>query len=162
VGIDDERAGLEVAPREDFEHFYRSEHADAVRLAHLLTGSPTAAEDIVHDAFTRLHDRLPHLDRPAAYLRVTIVNLCRRWHRHRHREMAASSPNVEPATVTSDARELLDVLDALPYRLKAVLVLRYWADLSEADIADALGCRPGTVKTWAARGLARLRKELQA
>jgi RNA polymerase sigma factor (sigma-70 family) len=53
-----------------------------------------------------------------------------------------------------------DVLFRLPYRQRAVLVLRYWGDWSEAEIADALGCRAGTVKTLASRGIARLRKEI--
>ena len=58
------------------------------------------------------------------------------------------------------ASEMGDVLFGLPYRQRAVLVLRYWGDWSEVEIADALGCRPGTVKTLASRGLARLRREI--
>ena len=59
------------------------------------------------------------------------------------------------------AHELLDAVDALPYRQKAVIVLRYYEDLRERDIATALGCRPGTVKSLASRALQRLAQEIQ-
>ena len=61
---------------------------------------------------------------------------------------------------TPEARELLDAVARLPYRQRAVVVLRYYADFSERDIADALGCRPGTVKSLASRALDTLRQEL--
>jgi RNA polymerase sigma factor (sigma-70 family) len=63
---------------------------------------------------------------------------------------------VEPSEL--GASEMLDAIDVLPYRQKAVVVLRYWLDLSEAEIAQILGCRPGTVKSLGARALRRLRK----
>ena len=59
------------------------------------------------------------------------------------------------------ADELLDAVDALPFRQRAVLVLRYYRDLSEGEIADALGCRPGTVKSLATRALDQLRKVIE-
>jgi RNA polymerase sigma factor (sigma-70 family) len=60
----------------------------------------------------------------------------------------------------SDHHELLAIVDGLPFRQRAVLVARYWLDMSEADIADLLDCRPGTVKSLASRAMATLRKEL--
>jgi DNA-directed RNA polymerase specialized sigma24 family protein len=70
-------------------------------------------------------------------------------------------PDASPVEVAPpECEQLLELLDALPYRQQAVLVLRYWLDLTEAEIAEALGCRPGTVKSLCARALTRLRKEL--
>lgn len=144
-----------------FTGFYESHYAATARLAYLLTQSDLVYEDLVQEAFTKLHDRFDDLDRPAAYLRVTIVNLCRQWHRgegrraRRHQLVAPIAGDVAP--------DLIDVLDAvvnLPYRQRAVLVLRYWAGWSEAEIAEVLSCRPGTVKSTAARALSRLRTEL--
>jgi len=134
---------------------YRREYAGLVRLAHLLTGSNEAAEDLVQDAFVRLHRSWARADRPAAYLRTTVVNRCRTWQRRqvlerRHR------PAPGPAEAATEARELLDALARLGARQRAALVLRFYADLPEAEIAAALGCRPGTVKSLLHRGLRRL------
>jgi RNA polymerase sigma-70 factor (sigma-E family) len=143
-----------------FDRFYRSSYAAAVRLAHLLTGDRWAAEDIVQEAYTSLHRRFPSLDNADAYLRVCVVNASRSFHRSRGREQKRLQRVVSPDAVDPVFRELLDAVDRLPYRQKAVVVLRYYEDLSEADIAAAVGCRPGTVKSLAARALARLGKEI--
>jgi RNA polymerase sigma factor (sigma-70 family) len=87
------------------------------------------------------------------------VNLCRDSDRRRARERRHAEMAPSPV-LASDTSEMIDVLLGLPYRQRAVLVLRYWGDWSEAEIAKGIGCRPGTVKTLASRGLARLRKEL--
>lgn len=143
-----------------FDRFYRSTYAAAVRLAHLLTGDRWAAEDLVQEAYTSLHRRFPSLDNPDAYLRVCVVNAARSFHRSRGREQKRMLGVVSPEAVDPEFRELLDAVDRLPYRQKAVVVLRYYEDLSEADIAAAVGCRPGTVKSLASRALARLGKEI--
>jgi RNA polymerase sigma factor (sigma-70 family) len=141
---------------------YRSEYPGMVRLAHVLTGDPAAAEDIVQEAFLRIQPHLPGMAAPGGYLRTTVVNLCRDRGRRRRRERSiglkvASRP---PLCMEEMEVEMVDVLLRLPYRQRAVLVLRFWADWTEADIAEALHCRPGTVKTLASRGLERLRKEV--
>jgi RNA polymerase sigma-70 factor (sigma-E family) len=143
-----------------FDRFYRSSYAEAVRLAHLLTGDRWAAEDIVQEAYTSLHLRFASLDNADAYLRVCVVNATRSLHRRRGREQKRLLRVVSPDAVDPEFRELLDAVDRLPYRQKAVVVLRYYEDLSEADIAAAVGCRPGTVKSLASRALARLGKEI--
>jgi RNA polymerase sigma-70 factor (sigma-E family) len=135
-------------------------------LAHLLTGDRWAAEDLAQESFTRLHPRFARLDNPAAYLRVCVVNAAQSHHRRRGREQARLQRVAPPGTadavdaVDDEAHELLDAIDHLPYRQKAVVVLRYYEDLSEADIAAALGCRPGTVKSLASRALRHLSKEI--
>ena len=131
-----------------------------VRLAHALTGSAEGAEDVVQDAFARLHGRMGRIENPGGYLRTTVVNLCRDRERHRRRERRLDARMSAPPSLSLGASELVDVLLRLQYRQRAVLVLRYWGGWSEAEIAHALGCRPGTVKTLSSRGLARLRKEI--
>jgi len=144
---------------QDFSEFYRMEYPGMVRLAVSLTGDVDRAEDVVQDAFARLHGRFPSLDRPGGYLRTSVVNLCRDHHRRgalEKRELGRRCP----APLSLDASELIDVLLHLPFKQRAVLVLRYWGDWSEAEIAEAVGCRPGNVKSLASRGLATLRKEV--
>jgi RNA polymerase sigma factor (sigma-70 family) len=143
------------------EAFYRARFADAVRLAHLLSGDASIAEDLAQDAFERVRHRFDGLSAPWAYLRAAVVNACRSHHRARAREAGRTRKVGVSANSELGARELLDAVDALPYRQKAVIVLRYYEDLSEHDIALALDCRPGTVKSLASRALQRLSQEIQ-
>lgn len=145
---------------EPFSLFYGAQYPGAVRLAHLLTGDYWAAEDLAQDVFLRVQRRFAELANPPAFVQTSIVNACKSHHRRRRREAEHLPRLTGDGGVTESARELLDALDALPYRQKAVLVLRYYSDLTEAEIARVLGCRPGTVKSLAARGLARLGKEI--
>jgi RNA polymerase sigma-70 factor (sigma-E family) len=145
-------------------------HADAaVRLAYLLTGDRALAEDLVQDAFVRLAGRLAHLrDEGAfeAYLRRTVVNLARsHWRRlgveRAHLERAARAPRAQASHPDPDDRDALwHALGGLPPRQRAALVLRFYEDLSERQIAEILRCRPGTVKSLVSRGLARLRTQI--
>jgi RNA polymerase sigma factor (sigma-70 family) len=142
-----------------FNDFYRSEYPGMVRLAISLTGDLDHAEDIVQDAFARIHGRYPSLVSPGGYLRTTLVNLCNDQRRRgliEHRGVT----RIPPGTLSLQASELVDVLLRLPFKQRAVLVLRYWGDWTEAEIAEAVGCRPGSVKSLASRGLATLRKEV--
>ena len=145
-----------------FDAFYRAEYPGAVRLALALTQWRDGSEDIVQDSFAKVQPRFADLESPGGYLRVTVVNMCRDAERRRRREQRRMGrvASFEEPTLPEQARELLDVLAGLDYRPRAVLVLRYWAGWSEAEIAAALDCRPGTVKSLAARALARLRTEL--
>ncbi len=143
-----------------FAEFYRAQHQPMLRLAFLLTQSRPIAEELVHDCFIRVQPRWSTLEKPAAYLRRTVVNACYSYHRRRRREATtvASAPAAVPPAEHDD---MWAALARLSPRRRAVLVLRYYLDLSEAEIADMLGCRPGTVKSTSHRALADLRKVLQ-
>ncbi|HEX9695876.1 MAG TPA: SigE family RNA polymerase sigma factor [Actinomycetota bacterium] len=151
------------------ETLYEQHAAEAVRVAYLLTGDRALAEDLVQDAFVRLASRFADLREQAAfaaYLRKTIVNLARMHFRARSRERqrerrAAAGATAIPAGPPLEARdEIVRALARLPERQRAALVLRYYLDLTEADTADALGCRIGTVKSLTSRGLAALREHV--
>ena len=145
---------------EVFATFYRAEYPGMVRLAHALTGSAEDAEDAVQEAFVRLHGRMVSLESPVGYLRTTVVHLCRDRDRRLNRQRRMRQILPLPWSLSLEASEVFDVMFSLPYRQRAVLVMRYWGGWSEAQIAETLGCRPGTVKTLASRGLERLKKEL--
>jgi RNA polymerase sigma-70 factor (sigma-E family) len=150
----------EVDPRDQgFTVFYRAEYAGMVRLAVSLTGDFDRSEDVVQEAFARIHRRFTTLERPGGYLRTVVVNLCNDQHRRGVLERRQALP-VPADALSLQASEMIDVLKRLPFRQRAVLVLRYWGDWTEAEIAQAVGCRPGSVKTLASRGLSALRKEV--
>jgi RNA polymerase sigma factor (sigma-70 family) len=152
---------LEVVNVVGFDDFYRSKWDSTVRLAFLLTGSAGSAEDAAQEAFTRVHRHFDRVDNPPAFLRTVVVNVCRNWQRSQARERARYLRlGRTESRIGLGAEELCDVVDRLPYRQRAVIVLRYWADLSEAEIASCLECRPGTVKTLASQALTNLRKEI--
>lgn len=145
-----------------FSNLYRSDHDQLVRLAYLLTSSVEGAEDIVQDSFVQLHRHFGRLDNPEAYLRRIVVNACNSYHRRRgrERERIALLHVVEEAT-DHPRVELADVLMDLPYRQRAAVVLRYYHDLGEPEIAAILHCRPGTVGSLIHRGLAQLRRVVE-
>lgn len=133
----------------------------AFRLASLLTQDDQAGAEIAQDALINLYRAWDRVDRPEAYLRTSIVNASHNHHR-RKRVHRAKLPLLDRTDrVDFAADELADVIAGLPFRQRAVVVLRYYADLSEQEIAEAIGCRPGTVKSLASRALATMRKELR-
>lgn len=150
-----------VAWPEGLVALYRDHYVRMVRLAFLLTGSNAHSEEVVQDAFIRLRTR-PDLADPAAYLRTMVVNACRDQIRRRLLHDRVTLRLAREEAVVDPVDELRDALDVLPERQRAVLVLRYYEGMSEAEIASVLGCRPGTVKSLAHRGLERLRGVLGA
>jgi RNA polymerase sigma-70 factor (sigma-E family) len=143
-----------------FEAVYRERYVGLVRLAYLLLSSRHEAEEVVQEAFAALHRRWASVDVPGAYVRTAVVNGCR----SRQRRAAVERSTLYAAD--RDARglgadELFDAIAGLPQRQRAVIVLRYYEDMSEAEIAAALGCRPGTVKSLSSRALAELRRVVE-
>lgn len=145
-------------------------HTQLVRLAVLL-GARGDAEDIASEAFCELYRRWPRLRDPAAapaYLRSVVCNLVRMRLRHlqvvrRHPEQAlpdAGSAEQE-VVLREDHREVVEALRGLPDRQRQALVLRYWLDLSEADVAATMGISSGAVKSHTARGMTALTKALE-
>jgi RNA polymerase sigma-70 factor (sigma-E family) len=143
-----------------------------VRLATLLTRDASVAEEIAQDAFVALHGRWHRLADPAAaagYLRTCVVNGSRSVVRHRvvverHFEPGPAFPAgpEERAIRSSEDARVLAALHTLPRRQQEVLVLRYYLDLSEHEIAVTLGVSRGAVKSHAHRGMAALRAALSA
>jgi RNA polymerase sigma-70 factor (sigma-E family) len=147
-----------VAPEPAFGRLYEARFAEMVRLAFLMTGSIETAQDLVQDSFVALHRKWANVRVPEAYLRTAVVNACRSHHRRRARERAR---RIEPERITLFAAdELSDVLLTLPHRQRAAVVLRYYHDLPDQEIADILNCRVGTVGSSIHRALVRLRVEL--
>jgi RNA polymerase sigma factor (sigma-70 family) len=152
-------------PRRDrsdaaFAALYHDEYLGLVRLAYLILGSREQAEEIVQDAFVRLHGRWLRVENPGGYLRISVINGCRDA-RRRLLRYRAREPRLAVRAETWDAPdELSDAMAALPVRQRTVLVLRYYGGLNEAEIAETLRIRPGTVKSSLHRALRRLRREL--
>ncbi len=156
------------------DELYAAHWRRLVRLAVLLVGDVGTAEEVVQDAFVAMHARWGRLhdnDSALAYLRQTVVNRSRSVLRHRsvaRRHLHAGGEGAEQTAPAADRRALgvarrravLDALGQLPERQREVLVLRYYLDLSEAEIADSLGIARGSVKSHASRGSAALRGRL--
>jgi RNA polymerase sigma-70 factor (sigma-E family) len=144
-----------------FDELYATEYAAMVRLAYLLVRDREAATEVTHDAFARVLERWDRLERPGGYLRTAVVNgsrdaLRRRIFRRSRHHVAGRIDLTTPAPDDY----LADALARLQPRRRAAIVLRYYLDLSEAEIAATLGVRPGTVKSLLHRGLADLRAAL--
>lgn len=144
------------------ELLFREHRLHLVRLALLLVDDRETAEDVVQDAFAALHRRWDSITTHEAaigYLRTSVVNGSRSVLRRRRTARAYRWPDA-PAAASADAaaleserhREVLAALRRLPRRQREVLVLRYWAELPEAEIAAALGISVGAVKSSASRG----------
>lgn len=141
---------------------YQAQHDRLVRLAFVLTGSREVAEDVVQDSFVRLYKHWDAADQPERYVRQIVVNECRSHHRRAGRERDRRAKlYVVDSTYDRHGVELADVLLELPYRQRAAIVLRFYSDLGEVEIAEVLGCRPGTVGSLIHRGLERLRKVIE-
>ena len=160
---------------------YAAHWTGLVRLAWLLLRDDLLAEEVVQDAFIAVHrrwDTIRDHQAAAAYLRRAVVNGARSGLRHRgveeryvareqqggavaharHTEASAEDRALQSESTTT----MIGALGRLPQRQREVLTMRYYLDLSEAEIADALGISPGSVKAHAHRGLATLRDRMEA
>jgi RNA polymerase sigma-70 factor (sigma-E family) len=155
----------------DLEQLYQDSYHTLLRLAVLLTGDRGAAEDAVQDAFVGFWRRVEALDNPQAakgYLRTAVVNNSRSVLRRRRtatkhlRELRQPDPPGADSALLADARdeELRLAVGRLPRRQREVVVLRYWSELSLAEVAETLGVSVGTVKSSASRALDTLEQSL--
>lgn len=146
--------------QEEFERVYNAQFQFLVRVAFLLTGSAAEAEDVVHDSFVRCASRFGSIEHPRSYLRTVVVNECRSRFKRRERERRiVETPG--QVDLPHDLVETKDALAALSGRKRTVIVLRYFVDLPDQEIAEILGCRPSTVRSLAHRALRELKENLQ-
>lgn len=153
-----------------FDAFVARRYSGLVRFGYVLTGNRSGAEDLVQTALFRTYlrwNRLRDPDDPTAYVRRAMVNAHVSWTRRSssHEQLFAEPPDSDALHADEDSGnvERLQMwrdLATLPARMRAVLVLRFYEDLSEAETARVLGCSVGTVKSQTSRGLARLRGAL--
>lgn len=144
---------------DDPDDLYLGEFDKMLRLAVAMVDSKAIAEDIVQNAFADVWLRWKRLRNPGAYLRVCVVNHCRKELRRRQllrRHIVPEQPVSSP-----EARMLLDSVRTLSPRRRAVVVLRYYEDMSEAQIADCMGIKEGTVRATLHQALAQLREVIE-
>ena len=158
------------ASRRRFEAFAAGAADTLFRTGCLLTGDAGEAEDLVQETYIRLArrwHRVAAMDHPVAYARRILVNLAldgaaRRSRQRAELEPAAGQPELTDESAARALRQIDDLaefrwaLARLTPRERTVLVLRYWADLPVAEVAEILGCSAGTVKSTASRAAARL------
>ena len=150
---------------------YSAHYRSLVRLATLLVRDVATAEEVVQDAFVAMHGawrRLREPEKALSYLRQSVVNRSRSVLRHRAvvekyaPKGLPDAPSAENGAITELERSaVVKALGALPNRLREALVLRYYGDLSEAEIAQTMGISRGAVKSHTARGMAALRSVLE-
>jgi RNA polymerase sigma-70 factor (sigma-E family) len=158
--------------RADFDRFVSDSTDGLVRTAYLIVWDLAEAEDLVQETLLKVARRWPRvrrMERPIAYARRILVNLALAGAASRSRsriELTGEAPPERPDEnghgLAPDARdELMGAIASLPPRQRSVLVLRYFLDLPEAEVAAVLNCSIGTVKSTASRGLARLEQALR-
>ncbi|EST23856.1 SigE family RNA polymerase sigma factor [Streptomyces roseochromogenus] len=158
------------ARSEEFQSFMVGRWPRLMRTAFLLTGEQHAAEDLVQSTLERVYvswRKVGAADEPEAYVRRVMINLHARKHRRRLKEFLAPKDDSglmhevadtgDRIAQADDRRALLTALAQLPVRQREAVVLRYWEDLTETQAAEAMGCSVGTVKSNAAKGIAKLR-----
>jgi RNA polymerase sigma-70 factor (sigma-E family) len=153
----------------DFDQFVKDSADTLVRTAYLIVWDLPESEDLVQETFFKVAKRWPkvrRMDHPLAYARRILVNLALDGSARRTRARAelAAVPPPEASVEAHDPGtydELIAALGTLPPRMRAMLVLRYFLDLPEAEVASALRCSLGTVKSTTSRGLAQLEQTLQ-
>jgi RNA polymerase sigma-70 factor (sigma-E family) len=154
-----------IGPGGSFEEFVAAQGATLLRYAYLLTQDRGRAEDLVQGALVKTHRRwhaVIRAERPEAYVRRIVLNEYLSWRRRKSsHEVIGAPPDTSVADRTdlvADQDQMWRTLATLPPRQRAVLVLRYYEDMTDAEIASALNCQPGTVRSQAVRALDTLRR----
>jgi len=145
--------------REPFEAVYVRLFERMRRLAYVLVDTEEQAAEVVQEAFARLYPRFDRVRDPEAYVRTSVLNLARRS--LRRRGLARDRIRPEPDAPASPHDHVLDAVRGLPAPQRAVVVLRYYLQLTDEEIASTLGMRPGTVKSTLHRARQRLREVLE-
>jgi RNA polymerase sigma-70 factor (sigma-E family) len=162
-------AGVMADDAEAVTDLFREHHLELVRLAVVMVGDLATAEDVVQDAFERLHRGWRGLRQPSsglAYVRSSVLNGCRSVHRRaavarKHvPQLAVPDATAADTAAADDRGEMTAALRSLPRRQREVLVLRYYLDLDVAEIAETLGISPSAVRSTNTRGLAALARAL--
>ncbi|SNT56641.1 RNA polymerase sigma factor, sigma-70 family [Asanoa hainanensis] len=152
-----------MARADAFDTVYAAQYASLVRLAYVTVGSMPAAEDVVQDVFVEWYRRIDQVEAPVAYLRKAVVSRCSSWVRRRilerrHASTLDQTPAVPPDPGIVAVRA---AMARLAPRYRMALFLRYYLDLSVAEVAEALDCPLGTAKSLLHRGLAHLQAQLE-
>lgn len=159
---------LEPGDRDAFAAIFEAHRDEVVRLAYLLCGDQELARDAAAEAFARTYEQFQrgHVDHVPGYVRRVVINYINshfrrleRWHRAQSRH--GTEPSHEAASPTeqvAQTEQVRSLIRQLPMRQRTAIVLRYWEDLSDAEIAEAMECPVGTVKSLLARGRQRLRE----
>jgi RNA polymerase sigma-70 factor (sigma-E family) len=150
---------------DDFTGLFVGHYQQLLRLAVLFLGDVPGAEDVVQEAYIRVHGALRRrrIEDPVAYLRQTVVNLSRSdlrrrliARKHAQRAMPDAASAEDNAHSALARHEVIRALRSIPARQREAVVLRYWADLPESEVARLMGVSVGTVKGYTSRALARL------
>lgn len=158
-----EPAGVPMSEHVDFDEFVAARSSGLLRTAYLLTHDHALAEDLLQTALTKAWFAWSRIDgNPEPYIRKILVNTYASWWRRKWNGEIASDELPERsvhdgADAAGDSHDLWQAMERLPRRQRAVVVLRYFEDLSEAATADLLGCSRGTVKSQLSKALAKLR-----
>ena len=147
-----------VVVSEDVESAYRRLYPQLVRLAFLLVDTPEHAEEAVQDAFAKAYPKWGRIQNPDAYMRIAVVHTCRSVQRRRALLRRTPARRVDDAALGAD--HVADVVRCLPLKLRQVVVLRYYLQLTDPEIAHTLGMALGTVKSTLHRARAQMREEL--
>jgi RNA polymerase sigma factor (sigma-70 family) len=156
------------ADKPAFDAVYRAQRQPLVRVAYLIVRSEAVAEELVHDAFLRLHDNFAEVESPPAFLRTALVRLCLSWlrrattERDRLDRVAATAVLSDPPADTDlEGDRLWAAVGRLRPERRAAVILRFHADVGYAAIAEYLGCPEPTARSHVHRGLRDLRKEIR-
>ncbi len=151
--------GVQAVEPISFDDLYAAHRSGMVRLAFALVDDLDVAEDLVQAAFAKVYQRRSSIEQPLAYLRSAVYNGCRNHHRWaKVRRLAPVRADRDQAPVGD---HVIDVVRGLPHRKRAVVVLRFYAGWSDADIAAAMGMAEPTVRTTLHRALNDLREQLR-
>ncbi len=153
-------ARITTRVNDDFQTLYARQYWSMVRLAQALVDTVESAEEVVQQAFVKVYERWRRLDDPQSYLRVAVVNGARSELRKREvrRRVGLKSRRADPLP---ESDYLMDALNKLDERRRTALVLRYYGEMSQAEIAEAMKIRLGTVKSLISRGLTDLRQVIE-